>query len=77
MSTTLELEHMTLDEKLAAMDALWADLSRNPQNVPVPSWQKDLLDARERAVSEGRAQFLDWNVARQQIDDETRRDPIS
>ena len=31
MSTTLPLEHMTTEEKLAAMEELWADLSRNQQ----------------------------------------------
>ena len=28
MSTTLDLDQMTTEEKLAAMEALWADLSR-------------------------------------------------
>ena len=77
MATTLELDRMTVQEKLAAMEALWADLSRNPENVPVPQWHKDLLDERERAVEEGSAKFMDWETAKKQIADEIRKTGIS
>jgi hypothetical protein len=77
MATTLELDRMTVEEKLAAMEALWADLARNPENVPVPQWHKDLLDERERAVEEGSAKFMDWETAKKQIADEIRKTGIS
>jgi len=77
MATTLELDRMTVEEKLAAMEALWADLARNPENVPVPQWHKDLLDERARAVEEGSAKFMDWETAKKQIADEIRKTGIS
>ena len=49
MPVELQLDRMTLEEKLRVMEALWADLCRQEQNVPVPQWHKDLLDERERA----------------------------
>jgi putative addiction module component (TIGR02574 family) len=77
MSTTLELGRMTLEEKLQAMEALWADLSRDPESVPLRQWHKDLLDARERAIREGRAKFLPWETVKKQIADEIRRHRVS
>jgi Putative addiction module component len=66
MSTSLEIEQMTLDEKLRVMEALWDDLCRK-ETLPVHQWQKDLLDERERLVREGKAQFVDWESAKKRI----------
>jgi hypothetical protein len=62
---------MTLEEKLRAMEALWDDLCRREEDVPVPQWHKDLLDERERLVQEGKAQFVDWETAKKRIADRT------
>ena len=35
--TTLALNEMTLRDKLAAMEALWEDLSRTPEAVESPA----------------------------------------
>jgi len=66
MSTTLDLDHMTTEEKLAAMEELWADLSQRDA-VPVPQWHKDILDERQRLIDEGKAEFIDWETAKKQI----------
>jgi len=66
MSTTLDLDQMTTEEKLAAMEALWADLSRKDA-VPVPQWHKGILDERQRLIDEGKAEFIDWETAKRQI----------
>ena len=58
---------MTLEEKLRAMEALWADLCRRDENVDVPQWHKDLLEERERLVQAGKARFIDWQTAGQRI----------
>lgn len=63
----LEIERMSLEEKLGAMEALWDDLCRREEDVPVPQWHKDLLDERERLVQQGKARFLDWEAAKKLI----------
>jgi hypothetical protein len=55
MPLALQLDRMTLEEKLRAMEALWDDLCRREEDVPVPQWHKDLLDERERLVEQGEA----------------------
>ncbi len=71
MPVELQIEQMTLEEKLRAMEALWADLCRRDENVPVSQWHKELLDERERLVERGEARFLDWQTAQRRISERT------
>jgi len=75
--TTFELDRMTLEEKLQAMEALWKDLSRNPENMPLPDWHSKLLESREKALKEGGARFLPLATVKKQIADEIRKHRIS
>lgn len=54
MAGVLQVERMTVEEKLRAMEEIWENLSRTEENIPVPQWHKDLLDERERLVREGK-----------------------
>ena len=67
MPAELHFDQRTLEENLRAMEARWADLCRQEENVPVPQWHPDLLDERERLIQSGKAQFHDWQTARQRI----------
>jgi len=70
MATELQIDQMTLEEKLRAMEALWDDLCRRGA-VPVPQWHKDILDERQRLIDEGKAEFIDWETAKKQIRERT------
>jgi hypothetical protein len=61
---------MTTEEKLQVMEALWADLSARA-SVAMPQWHKDVLDHRQRLIDEGKAEFMDWETAKQQLRDRT------
>ena len=67
MAAVLEIERMTLEEKLRVMEALWDDLCRREETVPVPQWHKDVLDERQRAIAKGKARFIDWETAKKRI----------
>ena len=67
MNIVLPLEKMTVDEKLKLMEEIWADLSRNPDDIPVPQWHLDILREREQLVKEGKAHYIDWETAKKQI----------
>ena len=71
MPAELQIDQMTLDEKLRAMEALWDDLCRREQDVPVPQWHKDLLAERRRLVEQGKARFVDWETAKKHISERT------
>jgi hypothetical protein len=61
MSATLPLEKMTLAEKLQAMEALWADLSRD-EAMESPGWHEQVLQARA-----GEKNSVDWETAKKQL----------
>jgi len=67
MPTTLPIEQMTWEEKLCAMEALWADLSRDEEKFPSPAWHKEVLAERERLVRAGKARFIDWETAKREL----------
>ena len=71
MSLHLQIDQMTIAEKLRAMEELWDDLRTRAEGVSMPQWHKDLLDERERLIASGEAQFDDWDVAKIRITKQT------
>jgi hypothetical protein len=71
MATLLAIDQMTIQEKLQAMEALWNDLCRHEENVPVQQWQKDILDERKKLIETGQARFTEWEEAKKRITRET------
>ncbi|HEY2382800.1 MAG TPA: addiction module protein [Terriglobia bacterium] len=72
MSIKLPLNEMTLQEKLAAMEALWEDLSRSPGAIKSPEWHKEILDERRKRVDDGAAQFEDWDQVKVRMREKLR-----
>jgi hypothetical protein len=69
METVLPLDRMTTADKLRALEEIWDDLCRSPEDVPSPSWHGEVLRSREERVREGSAEFTDWSQAKQEIRD--------
>lgn len=72
MSIDLPLERMTLADKLDAMETLWADISKQPTDLPSPAWHREILNERRRLVKEGKLKFLDWDTAIAELREEIR-----
>ena len=64
----IQIDQMTLEEKLLAMEALWDNLCRREEGLPM---HQDLLDEREGLVRDGKARFTDWETARRRITGQT------
>ena len=67
MEFVLPLDEMTISDKLQAMEQIWDNLCREPENLPSPDWHGDILKAREERVERGSAQFKDWPEAKEKI----------
>jgi len=67
MNRPLPLDKMTVSEKLLAIELLWDDLCRSPDDVPSPEWHKAILAEREKKVVDGDASFSDLNEAKKRI----------
>jgi putative addiction module component (TIGR02574 family) len=68
----IRLDQMTVAEKLVLMERLWTDLSRRPEDVASPDWHGEVLAERMAAVREGKAEFIDWDEAKQRLRDRLR-----
>ncbi|MFP3870420.1 MAG: addiction module protein [Syntrophobacteria bacterium] len=66
---TLNLEEMTTEEKLKAMEMLWDDLCRSAPDFSSPSWHGDVLKEREQGIRDGKDKFVDWDQAKKDIRD--------
>ena len=72
MTLTLDLDTMTIADKLQAMEAIWDDLLRSVEQVPSPAWHGDVLRARESRVREGKSHYTDWIDAKRRIRERTQ-----
>ena len=53
-----DIQQMSLEEQLQAMELLWASLSRMPNAVPSPDWHGDILAERMAKIERGEGEFL-------------------
>ena len=58
MIRAADIEQMSLEEQLQAMELLWASLSRTPNAVPSPDWHGDILSERMAKIERGEGEFL-------------------
>lgn len=72
MSIQLPLDQMTLADKLEVMETLWADLSRNPAELPSPVWHRDVLQERKCLADEGKLKFLDLQTSSAELRNDVR-----
>lgn len=58
MIEAVEIERMTVAERLQAMELLWRSLSAPPENLASPAWHKKILGQRLEKIESGKAKFL-------------------
>ena len=67
MHIAIPLDQMSPTDKLQAIEEIWSDLARAPEDVPSPSWHADVLRAREQRIADGTSRFLDVPEAKQAV----------
>ncbi len=72
MQVAIPLDKMTTADKLKALEEIWSDLQRTPDDVPSPAWHADVLRARDARVKEGSSRFEDWPAAKRRIREQTQ-----
>ena len=63
MNVQLPLDQMSTGEKLDLIEVIWADLESRNQVPPVSQQQMEALRERRRLIDEGKAEYVDWDVA--------------
>lgn len=69
MNVPLQIDRMTMAEKLQAMELLWANLSRNADAFESPAWHGEVLRERDQRVEEGREKYVDWEATKKELRD--------
>jgi len=67
MSLALPLDQMTTEEKLVAMEELWANLTSNQEKFKSPAWHESALNEREKRTAEGFERPVDWDEAKDEL----------
>lgn len=65
----IDIEKMTIEEKLQTMELLWNDLCRNAADFVTPEWHKDVLAQREERLRNGEERILDREQAKKEIEE--------
>lgn len=58
MKPNLQLDQMSVEEKIQTMELLWESLSQAPADLEIPDWHREILEERQRKVDAGEAVFL-------------------
>jgi hypothetical protein len=72
MAVNVPLHELSVEEKLQLMEAIWVDLSGEPDRVESPGWHQKVLEETERKVAAGEAGFTDWETAKRSIRDRVK-----
>ena len=67
VQTIPSIEEMTPRQRTELMEALWKVMSQRPEEIESPDWHREVLVERRKAVENGEVEYIDWEVAKQQI----------
>ena len=67
MVSVIQIEKMSREEKLQAMEALWADLSKTDADVESPGWHQTVLKESEIRFAAGQERTTDWEIAKREL----------
>jgi hypothetical protein len=67
MQGGIEIKHLSREQKLIMMEAIWVDLSKDDESVESPAWHQKALLETERLRCEGREKVHDWQDAKKAL----------
>lgn len=67
MQNTIEIKHLTREEKLKVMEDIWEDLSIDEEKVESPEWHNKALKETSDQLSSGNEESIDWQEAKKEL----------
>jgi hypothetical protein len=67
MSQLIDIGHLSKEEKLRIMEAIWEDLSREEEQVDSPEWHHEALKETEERLRSGQEKLIDWDDAKKEL----------
>jgi putative addiction module component (TIGR02574 family) len=66
-------DDLSVDEKLDYLQSLWDRIAAHPEDVPVPSWHREVLEERMKAYRANPSEGKPWEDVRQELRDKLQR----
>jgi putative addiction module component (TIGR02574 family) len=67
MSIDLPLETLSVAEKVRLLESVWQSLCSHSGDVQSPEWHREVLEARNRRLEDGRATVSSWGEAKARL----------
>jgi hypothetical protein len=67
MALQFSTESLSTEEKLEAIELLWASLLANEEAVPSPAWHQAVIQQRLERHAQAPDQLHDWSEVRQAL----------
>ena len=67
MQNIIEIKHLSREEKLMAIEAIWEDLLNEEEQVESPDWHQKALQKTEQRFSSGQERIVDWSDAKKEL----------
>lgn len=67
MQNTFEIQHLSREEKLRVMEAIWEDLSKEDTEVESPKWHQEALQETEHRLNLGEDKKVEWDNAKKEL----------
>lgn len=67
MQNSIEIKHLSREDKLRVMETIWEDLSNEEELVESPDWHKKVLQETERRFKSGHEKSVDWQDAKKEL----------
>ena len=67
MQGSIDIKHLSRDEKLRVMEAIWEDLSNEDEQIESPDWHKKALQDTEKNFFSGQEEVFDWKEAKNKL----------
>ena len=67
MQNTIEIKHLSREEKLRVMEAIWEDLSKEEEKVESPTWHQEALQETDHRLRSGEESIVDWQDAKMEL----------
>ncbi len=67
MIDAAEIEKMSLEERLQAMELLWASISSQAEELPSPAWHEQVIKDRLEKIQRGEGEFLTLDQVKEHL----------
>jgi hypothetical protein len=60
----IEIQDFSRKEKIRLMEAIWADLSKEEEELESPEWHREALRETEERLASGEEKLINWETAK-------------